>query len=179
MNSLPIELPDIIIPDAPTEEELKAYMDLEISNKAFGKHVDIFRIDDAPPELHYEWHRPDNMTLQRLSLLGFVRNDALAARSKFLNDDKSEGNMIQDVACFTVRVEKKRALDGAFEIAKRMKLDPRTDYKQIAAQYLGKDYEQLQQKDINVNQREVLSGAEVQLAMTEDLLAAQQVNNRI
>lgn len=169
------EFPDIIIPNAPSAEELEVFRKNQVNRLAFGEYQDSFAIPGAPEQLHYEWHPTDNRTLNYLAQKGFVRNDALAARSTFLNPDKDNGNMIQDVACFTIHRDLKRASDEAFEIAKQLKQDPRLTYADVAA--LGRPYKNLPDSELAENDRQVISGTEAMAIVEGDRLTEKAKTN--
>jgi hypothetical protein len=162
-------LPDIEIEDAPSAQEIELYRRALVDRRTLGTYINKFEIEGAPPELHYEWGRDDPLTQAYYQERGFRINEALAARSKFLNADKSQGNRIQDVACYSIRVERKRAIDEATEITKRMKADPRKTYMDVAKEYLDSSYESLPiEEGVYAQKREVLDGKTAKMEILSD-----------
>lgn len=170
-------LPGIEIEPEPTQEELEKLRMDTVNMRRFGIVIDPFYIADCPDNLHYEWGPVDNAYSNHMALQGFKRNDALAARSTYLNPDKDNGNMIQDVACYTIHKKKKQAMNEAFEITKKMKADPKLAYTDIVKEY-GNDFVHLPEKEIAENKREILSGVEAQAAVQTDWVKSGQKLNK-
>jgi len=174
--SADIQLPDLEIEPEPSKEELESLRKTIVDMRAFGVPIDTFFIRDAPENLYYEWGPADNTNLNRMASLGFKRNDALAARSTFLNPDRENGNMIQDVVCYTIHKKKKQMMDEAFEITKRLKADPRKTYASVVEE-LGSNFLNLPEKEQKENRRDILTGEQAQTAVMKDWVkSGQQLN---
>lgn len=104
---------------APTPAELEEYAQRMIQVLDRGHIIDRFRVEGAPADIHYEWHKDDPLTHARLTAKGFVPDDELAATSNFVHTDGAGNPRIADVRLYKIhkakydilqRIEEERVL---------------------------------------------------------------------
>lgn len=110
---------------APTQEEISEYLSQQISVLDRHSISARFHIENAPSDLHYEWH-PDNAdTHHRLVSKGFVPNDELAKSSMFVHTDGAGNPRIGDTRLYTIARWKHDALQAIEAEKVRERQDPR------------------------------------------------------
>ena len=110
---------------APTSAELEAYAQRMVQVLDRGHIIDRFAIQDAPQDMHYEWHKDDPLTHARLSAKGFSTDDELAKKSGFVHTDGSGNPRIADVRLYSIHKSKHAILQKIEEENVKRSQDPR------------------------------------------------------
>ncbi len=109
----------------PTSDEYKDYLARMVQVLDRGHVIDRFRVPDAAPGVHYEWHKDDPYTHARLTQKGFVIDDDLAKTSGFVHTDGAGNARIADVRCYSIPKWKHEVLQKIEEEAVKRAQDPR------------------------------------------------------
>lgn len=104
------ESPELLHP-LPSEEEVEKFISAFKTVNLRGTTFDRFQIPDLDPNVYVEWHRPDPDTHDRLTRLGFVRDDELGAKAAFTNRGGDGAVRIHDVVCYRTAAWKKPLMD--------------------------------------------------------------------
>lgn len=110
---------------APTPEEIQEYAVRMIQVLDRGHIIDRFEVKDAPPGIHYEWHKDDPLTHARLTAKGFIPDDELAAKSNFVHTDGAGNPRIADVRLYVIPEWKHKILESIAEEKAARAADPR------------------------------------------------------
>jgi len=122
------------------DEDLEAYAARMIQVLDRGFTVDKFKIKNAPPGIHYEWHKDDPGTHARLTAKGFIVNDELAKGSDFVHTDGAGNPRIADVRCYSISKAKYEILQAIESEHVKRTHDPRRadlDFMSAVKQELG------------------------------------------
>jgi hypothetical protein len=119
-----INLTNSSIP-APSSTELEEFAQRMIQVLDRGHIIDRFKVEGAPTDIHYEWHKDDPLTHARLTAKGFVTDDDLAKRSGFVHTDGAGNPRIADVRLYKIHKSKYDILQKIEEERVRRVQDPR------------------------------------------------------
>lgn len=119
-----INLTNSNIPD-PTPEELEQFAARAIQVLDRSHIIDRFRVEGAPENIHYEWHKDDPLTHARLTAKGFVTDDDLAKKSGFVHTDGAGNPRIADVRLYKIHKAKYEILQRVEEERVKRAQDPR------------------------------------------------------
>jgi hypothetical protein len=117
----------------PSREEYDDYASRMIQVLDRSHTIDRFQVADAPPGIHYEWHKDDPLTHARLTAKGFIPDDELAASSKFVHTDGAGNPRIADVRLYTIPKWKHEVLEKISEEKAARAADPRRADKDFMA----------------------------------------------